>query len=966
MSYLVNGEDITGKLAYFIYDSDSFNTFLTGSDWNNNQQISAVHYHILKENQAVSDLFSDTTKYSNAKIYEYDHLDGAGSKVLLYLVSVTETLTPEELFTSFNGIDFSKEVHGPIPGQVEGEHGGPTTVTVNSMHFVMAYGKEKLSVHAHDDLVKGVNSFDEYFFGSKNANAKLFDSLFFLDLSAFDTSSIENVTNPLGDYTSLKSVKIVNFVGCDFSNLKTFKYVFNGMPALQGVYFTDPSSNKATTISLPELTELSNLFSENNDLNPVCTSLNSLDVSHCSSISNLFESCNSIAYVDLSNWNTSNCDTLSSLFKDCEKLLVVDLYNFTVKAPTTSSDKTSYTSTLIWFCNCPHLKKVFIKNEIDSTHLDPPSYDDIIYGSMSIPTLFDQCYDLPAVKKNGGYLPIAFQVKFEYGYFTKEESPFAMLKRNFLDDIYNKIGGFITSSDSDIKNIVTGLVVEDSNSKYFSGMSSTDIEAKLTTLKAIDVSEPGKSKVMAWVDSDNGSAKSVFSSLANKFNTCTIHLYAYGKPIYLNPDSSSAFNFNRFGTDIEELDLNVFDASLMIKACNFISVSNKGIYEYPHTEGCLGDFRRRAEIHLESLNTECVCNMSRMFAGCNANFDVSNLDTSNATEMSGMFNGSRTDVIDCSGFDTSNVTDMSYMFGWCGSKSIDVSSFDTSNVTDMSHMFGGCYSKSIDVSSFDTRQVTDMSYMFEYCGALQLDTSHFSGKNVKNVSRMFYEATGISYVDLSSFDASPTIAEGMFKGCSAETIKLSNNFDTSKCIDMSNMFNQCYNIKEIKFPKLFTTENVRTMSSMFNHCTSLEKIDISSFSYKNVRSVSSMFEGCSSLKYVDLGYFYPYESFSGVSYMFSGCSSLVKVFVDAKVIKEDSWISESGRFYNPSSNHAFDGCTKLSGGVAFDSSKTGSTMFSGKTGYFTPSLGAKTDIPVPYIIYKGKVIYKNLDTYLDS
>lgn len=965
MSYLVNGEDITGKLAYFIYDRDSFNTFLTGSDWNNNQQISAVHYHILKENQAVSDLFSDTTKYSNAKIYEYDYLDGAGSKVLLYLVSVTETLTPEELFTSFNGIDFSKEVHGPIPGQVEGYHGGPTTVTVNSMHFVMAYGKEKLSVHAHDDLVKGVNSFDEYFFGSENANAKLFDSLFFLDLSAFDTSSIENVTNPLGDYTNLKSVKIVNFVGCDFSNLKTFKYVFNGMPALQGVYFTDPSSNKATTISLPKLTELSNLFSENNDLNPVCTSLNSLDVSHCSSISNLFESCNSIAYVDLSNWNTSKCDTLSSLFKDCEKLSVVDLYNFTVKAPTTSSDETSYTSTLIWFCNCPHLKKVFIKNEIDSTHLDPSSFDDI-NGSMSIPTLFDQCYNLPAVEKNGGYLPIAFQVKFEYGYFTKEESPFAMLKRNFLDDIYNKIGGFITSSDSDIKNIVTGLVVEDSNSKYFSGMSSTDIEAKLTTLKAIDVSEPGKSKVMAWVDSDNGSAKSVFSSLANKFNTCTIHLYAYCKPIYLNPDSSSAFNFNRFETDIEELDLNVFDASLMIEAGNFISVSNKGKYSYIEVEGCLGNFQRRAEIYLESLNTECVCIMSGMFAGCHANFDVSNLDTSNATEMSGMFSGSHTDVIDCSGFDTSNVTDMSYMFAGCDSKSIDVSSFDTSKVTNMSNMFAYCYTKKIDVSSFDTRQVTDMSNMFESCGALQLDTSHFSGKNVKNVSRMFYEATGISYVDLSSFDASPTIAEGMFQECSAETIKLSNNFDTSKCIDMSNMFNQCYNIKEIKFPKLFTTENVTTMSSMFNHCTSLEKIDISSFSYKNVKSVSTMFYGCSSLKYVDLGYFYPYESFSDVSYMFSGCSSLVKVFVDAKVIKEDSWTSEKGRFYNPSSNHAFDGCTKLSGGVAFDSSKTGSTMFSGKTGYFTPSLGAKTDIPVPYIIYKGKVIYKNLDTYLDS
>ena len=81
--------------------------------------------------------------------------------------------------------------------------------------------------------------------------------------------------------------------------------------------------------------------------------------------------------------------------------------------------------------------------------------------------------------------------------------------------------------------------------------------------------------------------------------------------------------------------------------------------------------------------------------------NISNLDTSNATDMSGMFAGcSSLTALDVSGFDTSNATDIGGIFSGCsGLTALDVSGFDTSNVTYMRSMFYGCS----DLTALDIR-----------------------------------------------------------------------------------------------------------------------------------------------------------------------------------------------------------------------------------------------------------------------
>lgn len=153
-------------------------------------------------------------------------------------------------------------------------------------------------------------------------------------------------------------------------------------------------------------------------------------------------------------------------------------------------------------------------------------------------------------------------------------------------------------------------------------------------------------------------------------------------------------------------------------------------------------------LYLSYSSTGSTCNVKSItFNGA--------IDTSKVTNMSNMFtqasgmdycysyNPDKTNSmgpLDLTDFDTSNVTDMSGMFQGLRATSVDLSSFDTSKVTNMAQMFSNYRSNALDLSSFDTSNVTNMYAMFACSTNLQ--TIHvndkFTLKNVTNGSKMFY------------------------------------------------------------------------------------------------------------------------------------------------------------------------------------------------------------------------------------
>ena len=164
--------------------------------------------------------------------------------------------------------------------------------------------------------------------------------------------------------------------------------------------------------------------------------------------------------------------------------------------------------------------------------------------------------------------------------------------------------------------------------------------------------------------------------------------------------------------------------------------------------------------------------------------DFTKLDTSNVTDMGGMFNGcySLTTIGDLSNWNTSNVTNMSGLFATCPLLTTvgDLSNWDTRNVTNMGGMFSGCKSlTSLDLSTFDTRNVTNMGSMFYGCKSLTtLDLSSFDTGNVTDMRSLFQDCNALTVLDLSSFDTgNVTDMACIFTECvSLERISLGTGF----------------------------------------------------------------------------------------------------------------------------------------------------------------------------------------------
>ena len=197
--------------------------------------------------------------------------------------------------------------------------------------------------------------------------------------------------------------------------------------------------------------------------------------------------------------------------------------------------------------------------------------------------------------------------------------------------------------------------------------------------------------------------------------------------------------------------------------------------------------------------------LANFFKDCSifTNINLSGIDTSLVTNMSGMFRGCEglTEVVldtekDANGkfvhFNTANVTDMSYMF--CSKTiesgnikptamslaSVDVSGLNTSSVTNMSYMFYMCYQLAeLDVSGFNTANVTDMSYMFA-C----------------------YNVSPVSYPGhLTSLDL--------------------HGWNFTNVTTVAHLFDRQENLASFSFPGTTNFASLTTMTYMFSHCLSL-------------------------------------------------------------------------------------------------------------------------------------------------
>jgi surface protein len=172
------------------------------------------------------------------------------------------------------------------------------------------------------------------------------------------------------------------------------------------------------------------------------------------------------------------------------------------------------------------------------------------------------------------------------------------------------------------------------------------------------------------------------------------------------------------------------------------------------------------------------------------------INTVNATDMTKMFAGCTKleSIDDISGWDTSNCTNMLGMFQInCSLQELDLSRWDVSRVKDFGNMFYGHKNYTSDgvimkltsvgdLSGWNTGSATNMSQMFNYCICLRsVDVSGWdvSGVTADNgLYRTFAECWALKEMDFSRWDTSNVKSlNSMLSGTNLEKITIGDKFD---------------------------------------------------------------------------------------------------------------------------------------------------------------------------------------------
>ena len=154
-----------------------------------------------------------------------------------------------------------------------------------------------------------------------------------IDLSNFDSSQIQYITNMFNGCSSLTSINLSSF---DTSKTTNFEYLFCGCSSLISLNLSSFDTSKVKSMG--------HMFQG-------CSSLISLDLSNFDTsqvrlMYDMFECCVSIISLDLSNFNTSKVERMDGMFKSCSSLTSLIISNFI------TSQATSTTSI---FYNCTSL-----------------------------------------------------------------------------------------------------------------------------------------------------------------------------------------------------------------------------------------------------------------------------------------------------------------------------------------------------------------------------------------------------------------------------------------------------------------------------------------------------------------------------------------------------------------------------------------------------------------------------------
>jgi len=146
------------------------------------------------------------------------------------------------------------------------------------------------------------------------------------------------------------------------------------------------------------------------------------------------------------------------------------------------------------------------------------------------------------------------------------------------------------------------------------------------------------------------------------------------------------------------------------------------------------------------LNLSGTTNCLYFFAGTPIQYvpGLQSWDTSNVTNMQGMFYGCTNFNQPLNSWNVSSVTTMQDMFHTCTNFNQPLNSWNVSSVTNMTNMFYDCTNFNQPLNSWNVSSVTTMAYMFQTCTNFNQPLNSWNVSNVTNMQGMFHTCTNFN------------------------------------------------------------------------------------------------------------------------------------------------------------------------------------------------------------------------------
>ena len=488
-------------------------------------------------------------------------------------------------------------------------------------------------------------------------------------------------------------------------------------------------------------TTLSRFFAALSELETI-TGLEYLNTANVTDMSFLFDHCQKLTSLDLSNFNTAKVTNMNRMFSNCSNLKAIYASDkFKTAAVTKSENMFSYCNSLsgdIDWTSDKATDKTYAKT--GGGYFRDKAYDNRPYVKYADGTLTFRC----------GYKKILGENEYELN--SGEKLP----KWNTHNTKISKVvfeASFANARPTSCYAWFQNFIklkqiegIENLNTENVTNMS--DMFYSCSGLISLDVTHFNTANVTSMRGMFDGCSGLISLDVTN-FNTANVKDMSY--MFYGCNNLKEIYVSDKFVTD------DVISSAYMFMGCISLSgdidwksvkVSNK---TYAKTDG--GYFRDKAYdnrpwVKFADGTLTFRCGYKKTLG--ENEYELNSGEEKPAWETN---KKNISQVVFEASFANARPTNCYAWFqNFENLKQIEgIENLNTANVTDMSYMFKNCSNLAeLDVTHFNTAKVTAMTGMFSGCSNLtELDLTHFNTENVTNMWLMFYGCESLTTIYVS-------------------------------------------------------------------------------------------------------------------------------------------------------------------------------------------------------------------------